>query len=551
MNKQKTALQLLPVRTLAAVALALLSALACAASPEAGEVERRLALQGETGEVRLDGRVLFRVRGTALVPASKRAALINERLEMFARDSAVPLEALQIRDDKDLTEIYAGDFLIIAVSDPDAEGRPRRRIAELLLIDLQRAVAEYREARTPRVLLANSGYAVLFTVLAVAVVYGVSRLRRWLLYRLGRRFAGGGGELKIQSVKLIQSRQVWLALRSLVNASAALAILVVVYLQLSTVLGLYPWTQGIADELFHLFLRPLQLMGMAFLASIPDLSFLVVLILVTRYVLKALRLMFQGLETQAVRFQGFDPEWAQPTYKIVRVLVIAFAVVVAYPYIPGAESQAFKGVSLFLGVIFSLGSSSVISNVIAGYTMTYRRAFRIGDRIQVGEISGFVTESTLLVTRLRTVKNEEIVIPNSDILGKAVTNYSALARNDGLILHTTVGIGYETPWRQVEAMLLMAAQRTEGLEREPRPFVLQQSLGDFCVVYEINAFTRDATKLAPLYSALHANILDVFNEYGVQIMTPAYEGDTPEPKVVPREQWHLAPAVPEPASRES
>ena len=195
--------------------------------------------------------------------------------------------------------------------------------------------------------------------------------------------------------------------------------------------------------------------------------------------LKALHLMFQGIESGAISFENFDPEWAPPTYKIVRILVIAFAVVVAYPYIPGSESQAFKGVSLFLGVIFSLGSSSVISNVIAGYTMTYRRAFRLGDRIAVGEVTGFVTETSLLVTRLRSLKNEEVVLPNSEILGKAVVNYSALARSQGLIVHTTVGIGYETPWRQVEAMLCLAAGRTPGLERDPPPFVLQQTLGRF------------------------------------------------------------------------
>jgi len=346
-------------------------------------------------------------------------------------------------------------------------------------------------------------------------------------------------------VQLVQSRQLWLAVRGILNVTITVCVLAVIYLHLSTVLGLYPWTAPLADQLFQLFLRPLQVMGGAVLASLPDLGFIVVLVVVVRYVLKALHLMFQGIETGAVSFENFDPEWAQPTYKIVRILVIAFAVVVAYPYIPGSGSQAFKGVSLFLGVIFSLGSSSVISNVIAGYTMTYRRAFRLGDRIAVGEITGFVTETSLLVTRLRSLKNEEVVLPNSEILGKAVVNYSALARREGLIVHTTVGIGYETPWRQVEAMLHLAAGRTPGLERDPPPFVLQKALGDFCIVYEINAFTRDAASLATLYTELHRNILDVFNEYGVQIMTPAYEGDPEAPKLVPREQWHLAPAAPE------
>jgi small-conductance mechanosensitive channel len=174
--------------------------------------------------------------------------------------------------------------------------------------------------------------------------------------------------------------------------------------------------------------------------------------------------------------------------------------------------------------------------------MTYRRAFRVGDRIQVGDVTGDVTESGLMVTRVRTVKNEEVVVPNSTILGSHIVNYSTLAQKGGLILHTTVGIGYETPWRQVEAMLLLAAERTPGLLKDPPPFVLQKALGDFCVTYEINVHCDNAQVMAPLYTALHRNILDVFNEYNVQIMTPAYEGDPDQPKVVPKEQWFMSPA---------
>jgi small-conductance mechanosensitive channel len=201
-------------------------------------------------------------------------------------------------------------------------------------------------------------------------------------------------------------------------------------------------------------------------------------------------------------------------------------------------------VSIFIGVIFSLGSSSFIANLIAGYSMTYRRAFRVGDRIRVGDVTGDVTESGLMVTRLRTVKNEEVVVPNSAILNNHIVNYSAYARTGGLILHTTVGIGYETPWRQIEAMLLMAAERTPGLLKEPPPFVLQKGLGDFCITYEINAHCSEPLAMARIYAELHRNILDVFNEYGVQIMTPAYEGDPEQPKVVPKEQWFASPANP-------
>jgi small-conductance mechanosensitive channel len=283
-------------------------------------------------------------------------------------------------------------------------------------------------------------------------------------------------------------------------------------------------------------------MGKGVVSSIPSLVFLALLVLVTRYVLKTLHLMFGAIEQGAVKLKGFDRDWTWPTYRIVRLLVLAFAVVVAFPYIPGSSSEAFKGVSLFLGIIFSLGSTSIIANIIAGYSMTYRRAFRVGDRIKVDDIVGEVTEARLQVTHVRSLKNEEVVIPNSVILNSAVVNYSTLAASKGLILHTTVGIGYETPWRQVEAMLLMAAERTPRLLKEPPPFVLQTSLGDFAITYELNAYTDRPGEMGPIYGEMHRNILDVFNEYGVAIMTPAYEGDPEQPKLVPKDRWYEAPA---------
>ena len=196
-----------------------------------------------------------------------------------------------------------------------------------------------------------------------------------------------------------------------------------------------------------------------------------------------------------------------------------------------------------MGVLFSLGSTSVISNVIAGYTMTYRRAFRVGDRVKIGATVGDVMEMRVLVTHVKTPKNEEVVIPNSTILGGEVTNYSTMARAQGLILHTIVGIGYDVPWRQVEAMLLLAAERTEGLLQEPGPFVRQKSLGDFAVNYELNAYCDDPSQMPKLCSEMHRNIQDVFNENGVQIMSPAYRGDPAEPKIVPKEQWYSPPAT--------
>jgi small-conductance mechanosensitive channel len=263
---------------------------------------------------------------------------------------------------------------------------------------------------------------------------------------------------------------------------------------------------------------------------------------VIRYAMKVIRAIFDGLAAGSLTLTGFDPEWAWPTYRLVRILVIGLAVVVAYPYIPGSESGAFKGISLFAGIVFSLGSSSLIGNFIAGYSMTYRRAFRLGDRVKIGDHVGDIEQTRLLVTHLRTPKNEEVVVPNSKILSDEILNYSSMARESGLILHTTVGISYATPWRQVEAMLLEAARRTAGLLRAPSPFVLKQALQEFYITYEINGYCDRPREMALIYTDLHGNILDVFNEYGVQIMTPGYEGDPEQPKVVPQDRWYAAPA---------
>jgi small-conductance mechanosensitive channel len=195
-----------------------------------------------------------------------------------------------------------------------------------------------------------------------------------------------------------------------------------------------------------------------------------------------------------VKLGKFDREWSWPTYRIVRLLFIALVLAVAYPSIPGSSSEAFRGISIFLGVVFSLGASGVIGNVIAGYSMIYRRTFKVGDRVKIGAVVGDVTEMRLQVTHLRSPKNEEVVVPNSQILGSEVVNYSSYARQGQLILHATVGIGYEVPWRQVEAMLLLAAGRTEGLLREPPPFVHQKALGDFAIATTPRAW-RGSTPL--------------------------------------------------------
>jgi small-conductance mechanosensitive channel len=323
---------------------------------------------------------------------------------------------------------------------------------------------------------------------------------------------------------------------------SVLAAVVLTFVYIHFVLGLFPWTRVYAVNFRHLAFAPLNLLVSRAIASVPNLLLIAVIVVCARYLLKLAHLAFDSIKHGHIKISGFDPDWSDSTYNIIRVLIILFVAIVCYPFIPGSESSAFKGVTIFIGVLFSLGSSAFLANLIAGYTMTYRRAFHVGDRIQVGDLMGDVAQVGLMVTHLRSVKNEEFVIPNSLILNSNVINYSSLTRQRGLILHTTVGIGYETPWRQVEAMLLLAAERTPSLLREPPPFILQKSLGDFAVNYELNVYCDNPSAMYQLYTELHRNILDVFNEYKVQIMTPAYVADPSAPKVVRSEEWFAQPA---------
>ena len=494
----------------------------------------------------IDGRTLFRVRGTSSFSAERRAAGIAGRIKAVAADRTVPPDAVRAVETELGTAIFGGRERVMVVFDADAqlESLGRKTLAELLVRTMREAVASYRQARTREALLRSAAYAAVATVLLAALVTLVVWVSRWAERVLEATYRQRVQSVGIQSFQLVRAEQIWVALHRGVVVARALVILGLAFVYLQYVLGVFPWTRAFSSQLLGLVLNPLATMGWGIVTVVPDLFFLTILFFITRYLLKIISMFFAAVGRGEVALSGFEQEWADPTYKLLRVAVIALALVVAYPYIPGSSSDAFKGISIFIGIVFSLGSSSTIANIIAGYTMTYRRAFRMGDRVKISGVTGDVIEMRLQVTHLRTIKNEEVIIPNSTILNNEVVNYSSLARTRGLILHTTVGIGYETAWRQVEAMLLLAADRTPEIKREPAPFVRQLALGDFAVTYEINVYCDNVQAMGRIHTALHENILDVFNEHGVQIMTPAYEGDPEEPKVVPKEQWFTAPARP-------
>jgi small-conductance mechanosensitive channel len=539
-----------PLRRLVAVAL-FSSALALATPVLAADErpgENQLQNDSETevpsAPVVIDGRPLFRLRGTSSFPAERRAAAIAERIKVVAANRTVSPDAVRAVETEVGTAIFGGRERVMVVFDADArlESLDRKTFAELLVRAIREAVGSYRQARTREALLGSAAHAAVATVLLAAlvmlVVWVSRRAENWLEATYRQRVQSVG----IQSFQLVRAEQVWVALHRAVVVARALIVFGLAFAYLQYVLGQFPWTRGFSSGMLELVLDPLATMGLGAVNAIPNLFFLVVLFVIMRYLLKVISMFFAAVGRGEVALSGFEQEWADPTYKLLRIMVVALALVVAYPYIPGSGSEAFKGISIFIGIVFSLGSSSTIANMIAGYTMTYRRAFRLGDRVKIGDTVGDVTEMRLQVTHLKTIKNEEVVIPNSSILNNEVVNYSSLAKTRGLILHTKVGIGYETPWRQVEAMLLVAAERTPGLMPEPAPFVRQLALGDFAVTYEINGYCDNAQAMNRIYTTLHQNILDVFNEHGVQIMTPAYEGDPEQPKVVPKDQWFTAPA---------
>jgi small-conductance mechanosensitive channel len=497
----------------------------------------------------LDGNELFHVFGIQNYPAEERARAIGDRIRAIAADASIRVDTLRSVEQADRTDILAGERPIMSILNTEAEieGVPHQVLAEIARTSIVQAIETFRQDRSPRVLLVNTAYALGATLVFALTVFGLRRGFRRLEAFVETHFRHRIEGLQAQSHQIIQAERVWKSIQGLLRGAHIAAVFFSAYLYFNLVLGLYPWTRHFSGKLLEIIIDPLRIIGVGLLSSIPDLVFIAILVIVVRYLLRLIRLYFTGIQHETIKLTNFEPEWAQPTYKIVRLFVIIITVVVAYPHIPGSGSEAFKGVSLLMGLVISLGSTSFIANLIAGYTVIYRRAFRVGDRIKVDEQAGDVTEIRLMVTHLRTIKNEEITIPNSLIMNSQVVNYSKLARTHGLILHTNVGIGYETPWRQVEAMLLQAATRTPGLHREPSPFVLQKVLGDFAVTYELNVYCDDAHAMAQRYAALHQNILDVFNEYGVQIMTPAYENDPAQRKLVPAGQWFPAPAAPEPA----
>lgn len=492
----------------------------------------------DTEPVIVDGKILFTVRGVTSFPAKERARGIRKRLLQVARNEQIDQESIQAVPVDDHWEVRGGPDVVIAkfyVADAELEEVPLELLTATIHVRIKQSVIDYRKDRSPAALRVSAVSFVILTAALVLLIWLSSKFKVWIGRVLRTRIASDIKQIEKKSKRLIHRNQIFDIIQLLLRWLHVVAIITLGYFYVHSVLGTFPWTRGFARILLYMVTTPVEHMLESIVETIPNLVFLLIIFLVFRFVLRALKIFFDAVGTGRIKLANFEREWATTTYRLIRIMVIAFGVVVAYPYIPGSDSAAFKGVSLFLGLIFSLGSTSFISNMMAGLTMTYRGAYREGDWVRIGDEEGQVEAMRMMIMRLRTRKNESITIPNSVILNANVTNYSAQGQKDGLIIHTEVGIGYDVSWQQVEAFLLEAASRTNDLKRSPPPFVLEKALGDYAITYEVNAFCKAPEKLPAVYAELHRNILDVFNENSVQIMSPAYVADPAEPKIAPIE----------------
>jgi small-conductance mechanosensitive channel len=458
--------------------------------------------------------------------AENRAKAISDKIKKIYEDAFFVSDSLKIiPSDISLDIVYESDFVIMSILEADAksENMPAADVAKRNFTAIKRAILFQNENYS--LLPKRLGLTALLISILGLVLFFVGKLFNKVSLYVSRNKKKYFTGYKYNEITILSPRkQHFLALR-LIGAIKVFVLLLIVYLSLPILFSIFPATEGYTTTLLRWILTPAKLAVLSFLAFLPNLFTILVIAFIFRYTLKAIKFFVDEISKGNIKIDGFYSDWAKPTFNIIRFLMYAFMLVIIFPYLPGSDSPIFKGVSVFVGILFSLGSSNAIANMVAGLVITYMRPFKIGDFIKIGDVSGEVIEKTALVTRIRTPKFEDITIPNSSVLSSTSTNYSANTKEEsrGLVMHTTVTIGYDVPWRDVHKALLNAATKTDFIETTPAPFVLQTGLDDFYVAYEINAYTKEPQKQPHIYSSLHQNIQDSFNEAGIEIMSPHYK----------------------------
>ena len=459
--------------------------------------------------------------------AHDRALAVSERIRKLGEELGTKEIEISTIKNESTIDISHNEQILISISENDAlwNDTTTTALAEKYRKKIKQHLQEYRSETSLSTLLKEFGLAILVLVILGLILYYTTKLFKFIARKIelqkGKRIKG----VKIKDYLLFDERQQVKTLLVVNNLMKWVVILILISIALPILFGIFPWTRDFAETLFGYILNPVKKIAFSLWNYLPNLITILVIVTVFRYVMKGLSFLKEEVANGRLTLSGFYPDWANPTFQILRILLYAFLLVVIFPYLPGSDSEIFKGVSVFLGFLFTFGSAGSLSNLIAGLVLTYMRLFRIGDRVKIGEATGDVVEKSMLVTRIRTLHNEIISIPNSTVMSSHTINYSSESLDKGLILHTTITIGYDVPWNDVHQALLQAANRTDLILKDPKPFVLQTALEDFYVAYEINAYSNAANQQATIYSNLRANIQDCCNEAGIEIMSPHYRAE--------------------------
>lgn len=472
-----------------------------------------------------DNDTLFLIRYSPKeYPVEYRAQQISNRLENLSANYNSASDSVYLKKENEFISIMYNDEVafIITKNDAKTNNLSMKALAEMQIIKFKNALKEESKYDlSTKEWLIRIGYFLLSLVVLILAI----KLINWLfgklmvyLSKFEKRFLKNKKNIfKYFIPKNTQNIFVFMA-----NVARLLTIVFILLTYLPFMFSFFPWTEDLVHKFYGYLARPIKFVFFGFVDFLPNLIFIIVIVFVTRYVIRVLRDIVEDIEAEKFIIQGFPKDWASTTQKIIGLLIWAFALVLIYPHLPGSTSPAFRGVSIFIGALVSFGSTSAVANIVAGVVITYMRPYQIGDRVRIQDTVGDVVEKTLLVTRIRTIKNEDVTIPNANIIINHLVNYSANVEKGGLLLHTSITIGYDVSWELVEKLLIEAALKSKSIEPEPKPFVLQTSLDDNYVSYEINAYSKEAKKMALIYSDIHKNILDVFNKEGVEILSPQY-----------------------------
>ena len=458
----------------------------------------------------------------AFSPA-QRALSISKRIELIAEADRFFTDSLKVVKAENGFDIVYDDLVIVTISDVDAlwEGTTAKLLSDRLSVTIQDSIVKARKETSWIKIQIRIGLMLLVFGVAWGAVWGIGKgYKKLTLFISNSRWLK---DLRYKDYTFLTAEQELKVILLLVRFSKWFLFILLGYTTLPIVFSIFPFSRDWADVLFKLIWSPFRGILVAVWNYLPNLFSILAIYFVMKYFIRFVKYIFLEIRSEKLKLSGFHADWAMPTYSIVRFLLYAFMFIMIFDYLPGSDSNIFQGVSVFLGILFSLGSTSAIANMVAGLVITYMRPFKIHDFIMVGEVKGHVLEKTLLVTRIKTPKNEVVTIPNSSVLSGNTVNYSTeSAAGQGLIINTTATIGYDVPWKDVHQALIDAALQTPMLEKEPLPFVWQTSLDDFYVAYQLNAYTKHSGQQGHIYSELHQNIQDVFNQRGIEIMSPHY-----------------------------